>query len=118
MRILRHVVGAFHGAVLAADTLVIEMAHNSGFGMLIVSENRATLEAGGFKAMMASGGDRLQIRLSGFGAGNQSDVAPGFVLLKSIQRMASTDTSLAAGADVEIDGKRVLLLPCRQRGGD
>ena len=66
VRILRHVIGALHRAVLAADALVIEMAHDSGFGILVVSEHRATLEAGGFEAMMASGCHRLQIWLSGF----------------------------------------------------
>ena len=84
------------------------------FGILVVSEDRAAFETGGFEAMMARRRDRLLIRLPGRRrAGDQSDVAPGFVFIESIERMARADARLAAGAGVEIDGEGILLAAAR-----
>ena len=57
--ILRHFVRTFHHAVLAADTLIIEMPHCAGDGVFIVGEHGATICAAGVGAVMAGGGDVL-----------------------------------------------------------
>ena len=38
-----------------------------------------------------------------------ADVAPGFVFLEAVERVAGDDAGLAAAAGVEIDLKRILL---------
>ena len=39
---------------------------------------------------------------------NQADVAPGFVFVESVERMAAGDAGFAAGAGIEIDLEGVL----------
>ena len=46
LRVLRHVVGALEHAILAADALVIEVAHDAGLLVLFVGHDRAAIEAG------------------------------------------------------------------------
>ena len=59
---------------------------------------------------------RLQIRSPRIRARDQSDVAPRLMLLKPVERMTSAYACLASGADVQIDGKCILLTPARLRG--
>jgi hypothetical protein len=118
MRILRHIIGTLHRAVLAAYALVIQVPHDTCFAILVVGKHRATFETCGFEAMVACGGHRLKVRLSGLHAGDQSNVAPGFILLESVQGMTRADASLAAGAGIEVDRERTLLAAAWLGSGD
>ena len=62
MTVLRHFVGAHHRAVLAADTLVIEVFDDTAFGILLICLDWTALETPRVKAMMASSGDMLNDR--------------------------------------------------------
>ena len=82
--ILRHVVGAFQHAVLAADALVIEMSHDARLGVLFVGEHRAAIRTRGIYAMMTRGGDRLLVRLFIAAAVQKADRAPQLLVLQSV----------------------------------
>ena len=55
----RNVVGAGEDAVLASNTLIIEVADNAGDGVFFVSQNRATTGASGVVAMVTGARDGL-----------------------------------------------------------
>lgn len=105
--ILGHVVRAFEHAILAADALVIEMMNDPGGGIFLVGKNRAARGAGGIDAVVAACGDRLKVRR--FRSMDRADVAPHFVFVEAVERVAGADASFAAGATVEVDDKSVLL---------
>ncbi len=107
--VFRHVVGALQHAILAADALVIEMTHDAGDRILFVSEHRTAVEAAGIGAMVAGGGDGLLIGCGGGTAVHEADIAPGFVVLKTVEGVAGDHAGLAAAAGVQVDLKGVLL---------
>ncbi len=109
---LRHLIRAFQNAVAATDALVIEMAHNAGDGVFVIGEHRAAIRTGGIGAVMAGGGDGLQVGLLAR-ANEQAHVAPAFAFIESIQRMAGGHAGLAAGAGIEIDLEAILLTGIR-----
>ncbi len=76
--VTRDIVGTFEDAVLAADTLVVQVADDAGDRVFFKSEHGAADHAGGFDAMVAGGGDVLHEGLFGGAAGEESDAAPGF----------------------------------------
>src|SRR5262245_53567485 len=94
-RIFRNIVGAFKDAILADDALVIQMAHDAGIGVLFISENGTAVETGWVEAMVASGCDDLLIRFCLGSSMQQTDAAPGLVLVKAIERMTGADTGFA-----------------------
>jgi hypothetical protein len=49
--------------ILAADTLVIEVADDACKGIFIIGQHRAAVGASGVSTMMAGGGNRLEMRL-------------------------------------------------------
>ncbi len=103
---------------MAADALVVEVAHNAGDGVFFVRIHRAAIEARRLDAVMTGGGHVLQHRQLGRTTMQQTDVAPQFVLFESIKTVACRYTRFAAGARVEVDFKRILLASARSRRGD
>src|SRR5690606_19850250 len=100
--VLRHFVGAGESAVLAADTLIVEMLDDARFGVFLVGAYRTAVHASWIQAMVTSGGDRLLDRGLGRAAMDQTNGAPGFVVVESVQLVAADDTRLAASAGIEI----------------
>ena len=109
LRILRHVVGAFQHAVLAANTLIIKVLDDAGNGIFFVGKHRAAVEALRIDAVMAGGGDGLLNRLKVSAAVQQPDAAPRLLLLQAVQAVAGSDAGFAAGTLVELHFKGVLL---------
>ncbi len=107
--ILRHFIRAFHYAVLAPDALVIEVAHNARDGIFIVSKHGTAAEATRIHTMMTGGGDGRLKRCAPIIAVKQADIAPGFVVIEAVERVAGGDAGFAAGAFVQIDFKAILL---------
>src|SRR6185436_11929061 len=107
--ILRHIVRAHHHAVLAANALVIEMAHDARDRILVVGEHRAAIKARRVNTMMTRRRDDLLKRCAPIGRGQPADAAPGFLLIEPVERMACGYASLAAAALVEVHLERVLL---------
>src|SRR5580765_6642115 len=83
-RIFRHFIRAHQNAVLAADTLVIQMAHDSRKWILVVRQHGTSIEATWLDTVMAGGCDRL---LKGTAAlpMEQSRAAPGFVFIEAVE---------------------------------
>src|SRR5204862_1940859 len=84
-RIFGDVVRTFHDAILAADALVIEMSHDAGERILVVRQHRTTVQAARISAMMACRGHGLLKRLPPVAAEQESDVAPRFAVVQSVQ---------------------------------
>jgi hypothetical protein len=57
-----HFIGACKQAVLAADTLIVQMDYDSSFWILFISVYGATGRAGRFEAMVTGSGYVLQNR--------------------------------------------------------
>jgi hypothetical protein len=89
--------------------LVVEMANDARGGILFVGEHRTAVEATRINAVMARRGDSLGERLSPILADQQPHVAPGFIVVESVQGMAGGDARLAAAAFVEVHLEGVLL---------
>ena len=111
--VFRHIVRTFQNAVLAADALIIEMAHDPGDRILFIGENRTAVEAAGVGAMMAGGRDRLLIGRSVRPTGHESNIAPRLVFIESIESVAGGDAGLAAGAGIQVDFEGVLFAGLR-----
>ena len=90
--ILGNVIGAFEDAILAPDALVIEMTHDAGAGVFFISQDRAPIEACRINAMMARGGNGLLKPTFVHDAVEQPHLAPGLVLIQSIETVAGSDT--------------------------
>ena len=116
--ILRHIVGAHQDAILATDALVIEVEDNSGQLILFIREHRTAIEACRVDAMVARRGNELLKRPPPIVAYEHSHVAPCFVIIEPVQRMARRDTGLAATAFIKLNFKRELLPGRRDRQGD
>jgi hypothetical protein len=58
--------------------------------------------------MVTSGGDGLLVGSGGCAAVDQTDVTPGFVFIKAVERMTGGDAGFASGAGVEINFEGVL----------
>ena len=70
------VVRAHEGAVLAADTLVIEVADDAGDRVLLVRLHRAAAETGRIHAVVTGGGDGLLGGMESRAAVQKADRAP------------------------------------------
>jgi hypothetical protein len=94
---------------LAAEALIIQMFYDARDRILLVRIDRARRHACWLKAMVTRGCNVLHDWRHAGAAEQQANVAPCFVLVQSVERMARDHTSLATGATVEIDLKGVLL---------
>ena len=108
-RIFRHIVGAFENAVLTADALVIEVAHNAGDRIFLVCQNRAPIEAPRVNTMMTSRRDCLLEGSSPIVAHKLTDIAPGFAVIEAVERVTRCDARFAAAAFIEIHLESELL---------
>src|SRR5690606_34712944 len=108
-RVLRHVVRALQDAVTASDALVVEVADDAGNRILFVREDGAAAGASRGRAMVACAGDRLLERVLFVAPDEKSDVAPGLLVIETVQCMASGDAGLAARARVQVDLEGILL---------
>src|SRR6185295_18231666 len=102
---LRHLVRAGEHAVLAADALVVQVAHDAGRGILLVRAHRAAVHARRVQAVVAGGRHGL---LHGRVAGpavKQTHAAPGLVVVEAVQAVARGDARLAPGARIQVDAE-------------
>ena len=83
------------------------MPHDSRDGVLVVGQHRAAIRTGRLRAVMAGGGDGLQIGLHAC-ADEQARVTPAFILVEPVERMTGGDAGLATGAGIEIHLEGVL----------
>ena len=113
--IFGHLVGAGHRAVLAAETLIVQVLDDPGDRILFVSIDRAGDHAGRLKTMVASGSDVLHHGRGARAANKQPDITPRFVVVQAVERMTRNDARLAAGAAVEVDFEGILLTGARRR---
>ena len=104
----RDVVGTFQDAVAAANALVVEMADDAGDWIFFIGDDRTAVEAGRVGAMVTGGGYGLLVRRGGCATVNQTNVAPGFVVIEAVKRMTGGDAGFASGAGVEINFEGVL----------
>ena len=82
-------------------------------------EHRTTLQAGRVKAMVACASSPfVGTAPRPWTPIHQSHVAPGFVVIESIQRMTGADAGLASRAKVEVHVKGILLTTVRPGGRD
>ena len=95
-RILRDVVGTFENAVGAADALVVKVADDAGVRVFFVSADGAAIHASRILAVVAGGGDSLLPA----GSDQNSGVAPSFLVIETVERVAGGNTGFAAGAAV------------------
>src|SRR5690349_19988954 len=86
--VLRHVVGALQHTVLAADALVIEVAHDASDRILLIHEHRTAVEAARISAVVAGRGDGLLVRSEAIASADITDIAPGCIFLESVEGMA------------------------------
>jgi len=76
-----NIVWTFQNAILAADTLIIQVPDNSSGRVLLIGQHRATLKARRLETMMARARDGLLIRLGRRTAMQQPDRAPGLIFV-------------------------------------
>lgn len=112
---LRDFVRAGEDAVLAANTLVIEVFDDPGLGVFFVRAYRAPFHAAGIDTVVTGRRDGLLNRLLGCSTVEKSNRAPRLVLVQTVETVACRDACLAARAPVDVDFKRVLL-PWLRRG--
>ena len=115
--VLGDVVRTGQGAVLTADALVIQVLHDPRDRVLFIGIDRTPLHTAGVQAVMTGGRHMLHQRVAGCATHQQTDIAPGFRLIETVQSMAGCHARFAAGTAVEIDLKGILLTwPRRLRG--
>ena len=113
--ILWHIVRTCERAILAAETLIVQMHDDARLGVLLVRIDRTRGQARRLDAMVAGGGHVLQHRQRARTADQQTHVAPGFARIQSVQRVAARHASLATAAAIEIHFESVLLPRTRWR---
>ena len=113
--VLGNIIRTGQRAVLTTEALVIQMPDNAGDRVLLVRIHGTSGHAGWFETMMAGRSDVLHGRIGRSAAEQQSNVAPGFVLIKSVQRMTCGDACLAPTTTIQIHIERVLLTGARRR---
>ncbi len=106
--VFRDVVGTLQDAILAADALIIEVADDAGERIFFVGEDGAAVEAGGVGAVVERGRDGLRKRMRVVAADEQADVAPRFLVVEAVERVAGGDAGFAAGAGIQVDLEGVL----------
>ena len=105
-----NVVGASEDAVLATNTLVIEVSDDAGDRILFVSEYRAATCTGRIVAMVAGTGDDLSPGTVAVTTDEHLCVPPGFVGIETVEGVAGGDTGLATSAGIEINFEGILLI--------
>ena len=88
------------------------MTNDAGDGVFVIGQDRAAIRTGRLCAVMAGGGDGLEIRLLAR-ADEQAHVAPAFIVIESVQGMTCRHAGFAAGTGIEIDLKGILLTRIR-----
>src|SRR5262249_7093852 len=114
--ILRRVVGACQGAVLTAETLIVEVADDPRDRVLLVSIDRAGAQARRVEAVVARRGDVLEDRQPPIAAHEQAHVAPALLVIQAVQRMTGRHARLAARTSIEVYLERELLARPRRPG--
>ena len=113
--VLRRVVRTGQRAVLAPEALVVEMLDDARHRILLIGVDGARVHAGRVEAVVTRGRDMLHHGQALASAVQQPHVAPRFLLLEAVQRMARRDARLAAGAGVQVHVEGVLLAGGRRR---
>src|SRR5690606_5422312 len=103
-----NVIRAFQHAVLAADALIIQMSDNARERILLVREHRAAVETGGIRTMMTGRRDGLLNGTTMVASDDEAHIAPGFLVVETIERVARRHARFAAGAGIEIHLESVL----------
>ncbi len=107
--VLGRVVRAHQGAVLAAEALIIQMLHDARDGIFLVGLRRTAVHARWVDAVVTRGSHRLQRGGRRRSAVEQPDRAPDLIFIEPIEAVAGGNASLAPGAGIEVDLKRILL---------
>ncbi|GAB4243398.1 MAG: hypothetical protein OHK005_07740 [Candidatus Methylacidiphilales bacterium] len=98
--------------------MVIQMPDDTGDGVFLVGQDRAAFGAGGLQAMVAGSGDGLLMRQAALLSKEETDIAPGFTLVQTVETVAGTDAGLATGAFVKVHLEGILFAGLRFLQGD
>ena len=83
--------------------MIVEMADDAGDRIFFVGENRTAVQTGRIGTVVAGGSDRLSKRVRAARTDQQTYIAPGFIIIQSVQRVTGGDARLAPRAGVEFD---------------
>ena len=103
--IFRHVVRTFPSAILATDTLVIEVANDAGHRVFVVRVDRTTVHTGRIHAVMTGCGDRLLHWRKDCSTKKHANIAPGLVIVETVETVAGGHARLATGASIQSTAK-------------
>jgi len=109
-------VGALENAILAADTLVIEVMNDPGDTVFCICVDRAPICASRLQAVVTRTRYRLENRVSLRSASEQTNASPDLLRVEAVHGMACCNARFAAETAIEIDLERVLLPFAGRRG--
>ena len=107
--IFGHIIRAGQRTILAAKTLIIQMPDDSRDRIFFVSIDRAGLHAPRVEAVMTGSGDVLINRVLVGSPREQPDIAPGFIVIQTIQRVTGRHTGFTARTAIQVHAERILL---------